>query len=60
MAENSHEFAYSNLPLITISVLGVALNILLLVAFFKDPLKCFRNSGAYLVMNLVVSDCLTC
>ena len=60
MAENSHEFAYSDLPLITISVLGVALNVLLLVAFLKDPLKCFRNSGTYLVMNLAVSDCLAC
>ncbi len=60
MAENSHEFAYSKLPLITISVLGVALNLLLLLAFLKDPLKCFRNSGTYLVMNLTVSDCLTC
>ncbi len=60
MAENSYEFAYSDLPLITISVLGVALNLLLLVAFLKDPLKCFRNSGTYLVMNLAVFDCLTC
>ena len=60
MVENSYEFAYSKLPLITISVLGVALNILLLVAFLKDPLKCFKNSGTYLVMNLAVSDCLTC
>ena len=60
MAENSHEFAYSKLPVITISVLGVALNVLLLVAFHKDPLRCFRNSGTYLVMNLAVSDCLTC
>ena len=60
MAENSHKFAYSDLPLITISVLGVSLNVLLLVAFLKDPLKCFRNSGTYLVMNLAVSDCLTC
>ena len=60
MAENSHEFAYSDLPLITVFVLGVALNVLLLVAFLKDPLKCFRNSGTYLVMNLAVSDCLTC
>ncbi len=60
MAENSREFAYSDLPLITVIVLGVALNVLLLVAFLKDPLKCFRNSGTYLVMNLAVSDCLTC
>ena len=62
MAENNYvyEFAYSDLPLIKISVLGVALNVLLLLAFLKDPLKCFRNSGTYLVMNLAVSDCLTC
>ena len=60
MGENSHEFAYSKLPLITISVLGVALNVLLLVAFFKDSLKCFTNSGTYLVMNLAVSGCLMC
>ncbi len=60
MAENSYEFAYSDLPLITISVLGVALNVLLLVAFLKDPLKCFRNSGTYHVMNLAVFHCLTC
>ncbi len=36
------------------------MNVLLLVAFLKDPLKCFRNSGTHLVMNLAVSDCLTC
>ena len=49
-----------SVPLITISVLGVALNVLPLVAFLKDPLKCPRNSGTYLVMNLAVSDCLMC
>ena len=59
MVENSHEFAY-NLPVFVISVLGVFLNVLLLVAILKDPLKCFRNSGTRLVMNLAVSDCLTC
>ena len=31
-----------------------------MVVFIKDPLKCFRNSGTYLVMNLAVSDCLFC
>ncbi len=60
MVENSYEFVHSKLPLIPISVLGVALNVLLLVAFLKDPPKCFRNSGTYLVMNLAVSDCLMC
>ena len=59
MAENTYEFAY-DLPVFIISVLGVSLNVLLLVAILKDPLKCFRNSGTCLVMNLAVSDCLTC
>ena len=66
MAENnttinvSHEFAYNIIPLTIMSVLGAASNICLLVAFIKDPLKCFRNSGTYLVMNLSVADCLFC
>ena len=58
---NSHtlgnEFtAYFNLPCIIIGIIGVASNVLLLAAFIKDPLKCFRNSGTYLVMNLSISD----
>ena len=44
---------------IVMCILGVVSNVLLLVAFLKDPLKCFRNSGTYLVINLSVSDCLT-
>ena len=44
---------------VVICILGVVSNALLLVAFLKDPLKCFRNSGTYLVINLSVSDCLT-
>jgi hypothetical protein len=39
---------------------GVLVHILLLIAFLKDPLKCFRNSGTYLVCNLAVSDFLVC
>ena len=31
---------------------------MLLIAFFKDPLKCFRNSATYLVGNLAFSDML--
>ena len=54
-----NQFTYSNLPATMICILGVVSNVLLLVAFIKDPLKCFRNSGTYLVMNLSVSDCLT-
>ncbi len=56
----SFEIIYSNLPLVIISIFGVASNLLLLIAFLKDPLKCFRNSGTYLVMNLSIFDCLTC
>ena len=49
---------YVDLSSTIICILGVVSNVLLLVAFIKDPLKCFRNSGTYLVMNLSVSDCL--
>ena len=65
MAENNtttgflDQFTYFNLPAIMIGILGVVSNVLLLVAFIKDPLKCFGNSGTYLVMNLSLSDCLT-
>ena len=54
----STEFTYFNIPGIIICLLGTTSNVLLLVAFIKDPLKCFRNSGTYLVMNLAVSDYL--
>ena len=54
-----NEFTYVNLLRIMIGTFGGVSNILLLVAFIKDPLKCFRNSGTYLVMNLSVSDCMT-
>ena len=56
----NHNFPHGNLPVIIICIFGVVSNGLLLVAFIKDPLKCFRNSGTYLVMNLSVFDCLTC
>ena len=64
-AENSNsginfELSYGNLSGIIISILGVISNMLLLVSFIKDPLKCFRNSATYLVMSLSVSDCITC
>ena len=58
--KSSDEFMYTDLPVIIVCILGVISNVLLLVAFIKDPLKCFRNSGTYLVMNLSLSDCLTC
>ena len=51
---------YNIIPVTVMPVLGVVSNALLLVAFIKDPLKCFRNSATYLVMNLAVSDSLLC
>ena len=60
-ASIGNEFSYfSSVPGILVGILGVVSNVLLLVAFIKDPLKCFRNSGTYLMMNLSVSDCLMC
>ena len=64
MAENNtatsedNGISYFDLPIIIISIVAVVSNVLLLVAFIKDPLKCFRNTGTYLVMNLSASDCL--
>ena len=54
------EFKYSKLPPSIIAFLGAVSNVLLLVAFIKDPLKCFRNPGTYLVINLSVSDLVSC
>ena len=56
----SFQLTYNKIPLTIISIIGVVSNTLLLVAFVKDPLKCFRNSGTYLVINLAVSDNLKC
>ena len=60
-SDMGNELSYfSSVSGIMICILGVVSNVLLLVAFVKDPLKCFRNSGTYLVMNLSVSDCSLC
>ena len=56
----SYPYTYRDIPLTTICILGVVSNGLLLLAFFKDPIKCFRNSATHFVMNLSISDCLTC
>ena len=39
---------------------GIFSNILLLFAMIMNPLKCFRNSSSFLIMNLAVMDILTC
>ena len=49
-------FKLNYIPVHIIGLSGVILHVLLLVAFIKDPLKCFRNSATYLVANLAVSD----
>ena len=43
-----------------IDVCGVVLHVLLLYAFLKDPLKCFKNLRMSFVINLAISDLLVC
>ena len=50
------KFELKYIPVHVIGLSGVILHVLLLIAFIKDPLKCFRNSATYLVANLAVSD----
>ena len=47
---------YENFPHCFLCVCGFVAHVMLLVAFVKDPLKCFRNSATYLVASLAVSD----
>ena len=49
-------FNITFLPSYLISSVGILANLMLLIAFVKDPLKCFRNSATYLVGNLAISD----
>ena len=50
----------SNITNYCIAFCGVTLHSLLLFAFVKDPLKCFKNFRMLLVINLEVSDFLAC
>ncbi|XP_028397081.1 delta-type opioid receptor-like [Dendronephthya gigantea] len=50
---------YTSILPVFICIFGVFAHVFLIVAFIKDPLKCFRNSGTYLVANLAISDLLT-
>ena len=54
------EVNFNNSSVAFMSFMGIISNVLLLVAYIKNPLKCFRNSGTYLLMNLSVSDLATC
>ena len=56
----SFTFEYRYIPYFIIALVGITSNALLLIALIKDPLKCFRNSGTYLIMNLSVTDLLMC
>ena len=54
--EQYSHFQFKYFPVHIIGLYGFVLHALLLNAFAKDPLKCFRNSATYLVANLAVSD----
>jgi hypothetical protein len=46
--------------LYVICAFGAISQVFLIVAFIKDPLKCFRNPATYLIVTLAVSDFLAC
>lgn len=48
------------IPRFIIIFIGAFSNILLLIGIMMDPLKCFKNSSSYLIMNLSITDILTC
>lgn len=58
--ETHFRFRYTFVAQYFICLLGIISHILLFLAFIKDPLKCFRNTGIYLVGNLAFSDFLSC
>ena len=39
---------------------GILSHLLLFICLIKHPLKCFRNSATYLIMNLALSDFIVC
>jgi hypothetical protein len=49
-----------NIPRFIVIFTGIFSNILLLTGLMIDPLKCFINSSSYLIMNLGVTDIVTC
>jgi hypothetical protein len=55
---STKSFDVISLPVQIICCIGILANLMLLIAFIKDPLKCFRNSATYLVGNLAFSDLL--
>ena len=53
-------YEWKDIPLYFECVCGIFLQLMLLIAFGKDPLKCFRNSAVYLVANLSIVDLSVC
>lgn len=53
-------YEWKDIPLYFECVCGIFLQLMLLIAFIKDPLKCFRNSAVYLVANLSIVDMSVC
>ena len=63
MKSDSYQFPalqYMFVIFLVICIFGAISQVLLIIAFVKDPLKCFKNSGTYLMANLAVSDFLAC
>ena len=56
MEEIVAPFLPEYIPCYLICFIGAVGQILLLIAFIKDPQKCFRNSATYLIASLAVSD----
>ena len=54
------DMGWKELLLFSECLCGVLLQLMLLFALAKDPLKCFRNSAVYLVANLSVADLNVC
>ena len=48
------------LPIYFTLCVGIVSHLLLFICLIKDPLKCFRNSVSYLIMNLALSDFTVC
>ena len=43
---------------LSLTIIGVAANLLLLFAIHKDPLKCFRNPTTYFIVNVAITNVL--
>ena len=54
------DLGFMIIVLYVICAFGAISQVFLIVAFIKDPLKCFRNPATYLIVTLAVSDFLAC